>query len=231
VGVHPHRGFETVTFAFQGSVAHHDSAGGGGVIGPGDVQWMTAASGILHKEYHEEDYARRGGPFQMVQLWVNLPSAHKMSPPRYQPIRSEQIGVVDLPDGAGVVRVVAGEYRGVHGPAKTFSPINVYDVRLAAHGGVEFAFSANETVALLVLKGDVVINGGETARSDDFVVFRKVGEQLSLEAASDAQFLVLNGEPIGEPIVQYGPFVMNTKREIEQAVVDFNRGKFGHLDD
>jgi redox-sensitive bicupin YhaK (pirin superfamily) len=231
VGVHPHRGFETVTFAFQGSVAHHDSAGGGGVIGPGDVQWMTAASGILHKEYHEENYARRGGPFQMVQLWVNLPSAHKMSAPRYQPIRAEQIGVVNLPDGAGVVRVVAGEYRGVRGPAKTFSPINVYDARIAAHGSVEFDFPAHETVALLVLSGDVAINGRDTARSDDFVVFRKAGERLSLEAGTDAQFLVLNGEPIGEPIVQYGPFVMNTKREIEQAVVDFNRGRFGDLDD
>jgi len=231
VGVHPHRGFETVTFAFQGSVAHHDSAGGGGVIGPGDVQWMTAASGILHKEYHEEIYARRGGPFQMVQLWVNLPSAHKMAAPRYQPIASEQMGVVELPGGAGLVRVVAGEYQGVRGPAQTFSPINVYDARLAAGGSVEFTFPSSETVALLVMKGEVTIGDAQRARANDFVVFRNAGERVALAATSDAHVLVLNGQPIREPIVQYGPFVMNTKREIEQAFVDFTRGKFGTLED
>jgi redox-sensitive bicupin YhaK (pirin superfamily) len=231
VGVHPHRGFETVTFAFQGSVAHHDSAGGGGVIGPGDVQWMTAASGILHKEYHEESYARRGGPFQMVQLWVNLPSAHKMAAPRYQPIASEQMGVVELPGGAGLVRVVAGEYQGVRGPAQTFSPINVYDARLAGGGSVEFTFPSSETVALLVMKGEVTIGDSQAARANDLVVFRNAGERVALAATSDAHVLVLNGQPIREPIVQYGPFVMNTKREIQQAFVDYSRGKFGTLAD
>ena len=231
VGVHPHRGFETVTFAFQGSVAHHDSSGGGGVIGPGDVQWMTAASGILHKEYHEESYSRRGGPFQMVQLWVNLPGAHKMDPPRYQPILAAEMGVVTLPAGAGLVRVVAGEYRGVRGPAKTFSPINIYDARLSAGGHVEFSFPARQTAALLVMQGDLTIHGATRATTNDFVLFRNAGERIAIEATSDAQLLVLNGEPLREPVVQYGPFVMNTPREIQQAFADFSAGKFGHLDD
>jgi len=230
VGVHPHRGFETVTFAFQGSVAHHDSSGGGGVIGPGDVQWMTAASGILHKEYHEESYSRRGGPFQMVQLWVNLPRAHKMDPPRYQPILAAEMGVVTLPAGAGLVRVVAGEYRGVQGPAQTFSPINIYDARLSRGGHVEFSFPARQTAALLVMNGDISI-GDMRATANDFVLFRNAGERVAIEATSEAQLLVLNGEPLREPVVQYGPFVMNTPREIQQAFADFSAGKFGHLED
>ncbi len=230
VGVHPHRGFETVTLAFQGRVAHHDSSGGGGVIGPGDVQWMTAASGILHKEYHEESYGRRGGPFQMAQLWVNLPRAHKMDPPRYQPILSPQIGVATLPDGAGVVRVVAGAYRGVRGPAKTFSPINLYDARLQPRGKLELSFPARETAAILVMKGDVSVHG-ETARANDFILFGHAGERITVEAATAAQLLVLNGEPLGEPVVQYGPFVMSTPGEIRQAIEDFEGGRFGHLDD
>lgn len=231
VGVHPHRGFETVTFAFQGSVAHHDSAGGGGVIGPGDVQWMTAASGILHKEYHEESYSRRGGPFQMVQLWVNLPAAHKMEAPRYQPILAADIGVMTLPAGAGVVRVVAGEYRGVQGPAKTYSPINIYDARLSEGGRFELSFPPRQTAALLVMQGDVTINGDTRATMNDFVLFRDVGEHIAIEATSEAQLLVLNGQPLREPVVQYGPFVMNTVPEIEQAFADFSTGKFGHLED
>jgi redox-sensitive bicupin YhaK (pirin superfamily) len=231
VGVHPHRGFETVTFAFQGSVAHHDSTGGGGVIGPGDVQWMTAASGILHKEYHEESYSRRGGPFQMVQLWVNLPRAHKMAPPRYQPITSDRMGLVTLPNGSGTVRVIAGEFAGVRGPALTFTPINIYDARLAARGEVEFSFPARETVALLVMKGEVAINGASKAHENDFVLFEKSGERISIVASSDAQLLLLSGEPIAEPIVQHGPFVMNTDQEIREAFADFSRGKFGYLED
>lgn len=231
VGVHPHRGFETVTLAFQGSVAHHDSAGGGGVIGPGDVQWMTAASGVLHKEYHEEAFSRKGGVFQMAQLWVNLPRAHKMAAPRYQPLAAQQMGRVTLPDDAGSVRVIAGEYDGVRGPALTFSPINVYDAHLNAGGSVEFTFPARQTVAILVMKGDVVVNDGTSARLNDFVLFRNVGERISIAATTDAQLLVLNGEPIGEPVVQYGPFVMNTAREIQQAIVDLNAGKFGYLAD
>ncbi|MBN9162430.1 MAG: pirin family protein [Myxococcales bacterium] len=230
VGVHPHRGFETVTIAWQGSVAHHDSSGGGGVIGPGDVQWMTAASGILHKEYHEKEYARRGGPFQMAQLWVNLPRAHKMSPPRYQGIVAEQIGVVTLPDDAGSVRVIAGEYLGVKGPAKTFTKVDVFDVRLEEQGKVHFAFPAHHNVGLLVMKGDVVINGTQ-ATLHDFAVFENVGELVVIEAESEAQLLVLSGEPIDEPVVQHGPFVMNTAQEIDQAFTDLQRGKFGHLAD
>jgi redox-sensitive bicupin YhaK (pirin superfamily) len=231
VGVHPHRGFETVTLAFKGSVAHHDSAGGGGVIGPGDVQWMTAASGVLHKEYHAEDFSREGGVFQMVQLWVNLPRAYKMAPPRYQPLLAGQMGIVELPEDAGTVRVIAGEYRGTRGPALTYSPVNIYDANLEAGGAVEFTFPARETVAVLVMKGDVVINGSNNARTNDFVLFRNFGERVTVVATKDAQLLVLNGEPIGEPVVQYGPFVMNTAREIQQAIVDLNAGKFGYLAD
>jgi len=231
VGVHPHRGFETVTLAYKGSVAHHDSAGGGGVIGPGDVQWMTAASGVLHKEYHEENFSRQGGAFQMVQLWVNLPKAHKMSKPRYQPLASGEMGLVTLPESAGHVRVVAGEYAGVKGPAQTFTPINLYDATLKPGGRVDFSFPARETLALLVMQGDVIVNGVNAARTNDLVLFRNFGEQVTLEASTQALVLVLNGEPIGEPIVQYGPFVMNTPREIEQAIVDVNAGKFGYLAD
>jgi redox-sensitive bicupin YhaK (pirin superfamily) len=230
VGVHPHRGFETVTLAWQGSVAHHDSAGGGGVIGPGDVQWMTAASGILHKEYHEADYGKRGGPFQMAQLWVNLPRAHKMSPPRYQPLVAAQMGRVELPDGAGTVRVVAGAYRGVEGPAKTFTPIDVYDASLRAGGTLELAFPARHNVAVLVMSGDVRI-GGREAHANDFIVFANDGEGITIETTSAAQLLVLSGQPIAEPVVQYGPFVMTSEREIMQAFADFESGKFGHLAD
>jgi redox-sensitive bicupin YhaK (pirin superfamily) len=230
VGVHPHRGFETVTIAWQGSVAHHDSTGGGGVIGPGDVQWMTAASGILHKEYHEESFAKKGGSFQMAQLWVNLPKAHKMSPPKYQGLLAEQIGVANLANNAGSVRVIAGEYEGAKGPAKTFTPVQVLDVRLNPGGRGEFLFPQQHNAGLLVMKGDVTINGTK-ATMHDFVVFKNSGENVLIEAQSEAQLLVLSGEPINEPVVQYGPFVMNTEREIHEAIVDFNAGKFGHLDD
>jgi redox-sensitive bicupin YhaK (pirin superfamily) len=191
---------------------------------------MTAASGILHKEYHEAGYARRGGPFQMAQLWVNLPRAHKMSPPRYQSIAAGQIEVVTLPDDAGSVRVVAGEYKGVKGPAKTFTKIDVFDVRLNERGQIEFTFPAHHNLGMLVMKGNVTINGAKAALHD-FAVFKNVGERVLIEAESEAQLLVLSGEPIDEPIVQYGPFVMNTQEEILQAFADFNRGKFGHLDD
>ncbi|AKU92615.1 pirin family protein [Vulgatibacter incomptus] len=229
VGVHPHRGFETVTWAWQGSVAHHDSAGGGGVIGPGDAQWMTAASGVLHKEYHEEGWSRRGGPFQMVQLWVNLPKADKMGPPGYQAIESKDMGVVTLPEGAGTVRILAGEYGGVRGPAKTFTPIDVFDVALAANGRTSFDFPARRNLAVLVMKGTVSLNG-QRANLHDFVVFQNVGDRLDIVASEDAQLLVLSGEPIDEPVVQYGPFVMNTMAEIQQAMVDVRSGKFGYLD-
>jgi quercetin 2,3-dioxygenase len=231
VGVHPHRGFETVTLAWQGSVAHHDSTGAGGVIGPGDVQWMTAASGILHKEYHEERFSREGGPFQMAQLWVNLPRAHKRDAPHYQGITADAIGLATLADSAGTVRVVAGEFAGVAGPAKTYSSIDVFDVRLNSVGKVELPFPAHRNVGLLVMKGEVRINESAKAVTHDFVVFENIGERVAIEAVTDAQLLVLAGEPLGEPIVQYGPFVMNTEREIVEAFADFNSGKFGHLDD
>jgi redox-sensitive bicupin YhaK (pirin superfamily) len=203
------------------------------VIRPGDVQWMTAASGILHREYHEETFARRGGTMQMAQLWVNLPREHKMDAPGYQAITSDRIGVAPLPGGAGSVRVIAGDYRGVRGPAKTFTPIGLFDARLAAGGKAEFAFPARHNVAMLVMKGGVRVNGATEARENDFVLFENAGEDIALEAASDedAQILVLAGDPIGEPIASYGPFVMNTPGEIEKAILDFNRGAFGRLDD
>ncbi|HTJ83812.1 MAG TPA: pirin family protein [Polyangiaceae bacterium] len=230
VGVHPHRGFETVTIAFQGSVAHHDSAGHGGVIGPGDVQWMTAASGILHKEYHEASYAKVGGPFQMAQLWVNLPRAHKMDPPRYQGITSEQIGVAVLPNDAGIVRVIAGEYRGAKGPARTFTPINLFHARVAAGKSVDFEFPETHNTAVLVMKGEITI-GDEKAKLHDFVLFERGSGKIEIHAAADTELLVMDGEPIDEPVVAYGPFVMTSEREIYEAVRDFSAGKFGHLDD
>jgi redox-sensitive bicupin YhaK (pirin superfamily) len=230
VGPHPHRGFETVTIAFQGSVAHHDSTGAGGVIGPGDVQWMTAARGILHREYHEESFARRGGPMQMAQIWVNLPRAHKMDAPHYQPLAASDIRSVELPDGSGSVRVIAGEYRGVRGPARTYTPIQMLDAKLRAGGRAEFSFPATHNAAILVMQGEVTLEG-RRAGANDFVLFAHDGERVTVAAQTEAQLLVLAGEPIDEPVVAYGPFVMNTVREIQQAITDFNQGKFGELAD
>lgn len=229
VGVHPHRGFETVTIAWEGSVAHRDSAGGGGVIGPGDVQWMTAASGILHKEYHEEAYAKRGGVFHMAQLWVNLPRSHKMAEPRYQPISKSQIAVVTLPDGAGTVRVIAGEFASTRGPAETVTPMDVFEVRLNPGGGVALPFPIRYNVALLVIEGDATI-GDRAVSAEDFVVLATDGDLLQITARGGARFLVLAGEPIGEPIAQRGPFVMNSQEELARAFADFRQGKFGYLE-
>jgi redox-sensitive bicupin YhaK (pirin superfamily) len=231
VGPHPHRGFETVTFAFQGSVAHHDSTGAGGVIGPGDVQWMTAGAGILHKEYHEAGWARRGGPFQMVQLWVNLPRVSKMHAPRYQPLTAAQMGVRALPERGGEVRVIAGEHLGTKGPAATFTPITILDLSLAAGARHDLNLPAGHTVAMLVMAGEAVIHGRRTVATNDFVLFEREGSRISLEARAASRFLVLSGQPIGEPVVQYGPFVMNSQAEIEQAYRDVRAGKFGTLDD
>ncbi len=231
VGVHPHRGFETVTIAWQGSVAHHDSAGGGGVIGPGDVQWMTAAAGVLHKEYHEDSFSLQGGTFQMAQLWVNLPAKHKLDPPGYQALLAAEMGKVLLPEGAGEVRIIAGEYNGAKGPAKTFTPMNVLDVKLQAGGRFETTIPMSWNAALLVMQGEVTLAAGKHAASHDFVVFAHEGEQIVVQATSEAHLLFLSGEPIGEPIAQYGPFVMNTPQEIRQAFVDLEQGKFGQLDD
>ncbi|HUS06494.1 MAG TPA: pirin family protein [Bryobacteraceae bacterium] len=230
VGTHPHRGFETVTLAFEGSVAHHDSFGHSGVIGPGDVQWMTAASGILHKEYHEREFARNGGSMHMAQIWINLPKAHKMDPPRYQSISSSQIGVVELPGEAGLVRVIAGEYQGVKGPARTYTPVRMFDIQLNPEGRAEFSCPAGENTALLVLQGDLHVNGGSRASALDLVLFENQGEEIAIQAETEARLLLLNGEPIDEPVVQYGPFVMNTQQEIRQAMIDFQSGRFGHLE-
>ncbi len=230
VGVHPHRGFETVTLAFSGSVAHHDSTGAGGVIDPGDVQWMTAASGILHKEHHEAAWAKTGGRFHMAQLWVNLPAAAKMNPPRYQGLTAEAIGSVDLPGGAGVVRVIAGDYDGHRGPAQTATPIDLWELRLNGSAPVELSFPAEHNVALLVHEGTATVNGARALHGDLVVLERGAGS-VTVDAAESAKVLVLSGQPIDEPVVSYGPFVMNTREQIIEAIQDFESGRFGHLDD
>ncbi len=228
VGWHPHRGFETVTLAWEGSVAHHDNAGHAGVIGPGDAQWMTAASGILHQEHHEEAFSRRGGRFHMMQLWVNLPRKDKMAPPAYQPITAAEIPVVSLADGAGTVRVVAGEHQGVRGPARTFTPITMLDARLTAGGGLSTAIPAGHNALVIVLSGSVRAEG-KRAGVRELVLFANDGDGIEVIAEEDAHVLVLAGEPIPEPIVQHGPFVMNTEAEIHQAIRDLNTGRFGEL--
>jgi redox-sensitive bicupin YhaK (pirin superfamily) len=229
VGAHPHRGFETVTVAFHGRVAHHDSAGNSGIIGEGDVQWMTAGSGILHKEYHEKEFARTGGIMQMAQLWVNLPARHKMTPPRYQDLKQKDMGAYDLPEGKGRVEVVAGEYRGAKGPAKTHTPVQLYKARLAAGAALDLEFPADHNTGLLVIEGAVEANG-RAVPADHFALFANEGEAIAVKATADSQVLILSGEPIREPIAAYGPFVMNTQEEIHQAVEDFQSGKFGRLD-
>jgi quercetin 2,3-dioxygenase len=231
VGVHPHRGFETVTIAYKGKVAHHDSSGGGGVISEGDVQWMTAASGVLHKEYHEESFSQQGGDFQMVQLWVNLPAKDKMSPPKYQGISHTDIRKVELPLGAGVVEVIAGNYQGTAGSASTFSPVHLMNARLNKGGKASFSFPAHFNTALLVVEGQVMVNGSHEVAQDHLALMENTGMEFTLEATENATVLVLSGEPLNEPIVAHGPFVMNTHQEIVQAIEDYNAGKFGTLED
>jgi len=226
VGQHPHRGFETVTIAYQGGVEHQDSAGNHGIIGPGDVQWMTAASGIVHEEWHESEFTRRGGTMEMAQLWVNLPARHKMAAPAYQDIRSAQIPVVDL-GGGSKLRVIAGEFRGAKGPARTVTPINVWDARLHGGGRVELDFPEGYTALLAVLRGRITINGAEPAGPAELVVLGRAGTRVAVEAAENASVLALAGEPIDEPVVGYGPFVMNTREEIQQAFSDFHSGRMG----
>ncbi len=230
VGVHPHRGFETVTFGFKGRVAHHDSAGHSGVIGEGDVQWMTAGSGVLHKEYHEQEFSRTGGPFHMAQLWVNLPAKHKMEAPRYQPIKASDMAVVRLPDGKSEARVIAGELFGAKGPAKTWSPIIATVLRIASDGDVTFSLPKDFNSVALVVEGSAQVNGSD-APTDHLVVFRNDGEGVMVTSASGATLLVLSGQPLNEPIAAYGPFVMNTYDEIKQAFADVAAGKFGVLED
>lgn len=226
VGAHPHRGFETVTIVYDGEVEHKDSAGGGGRIGPGDVQWMTAASGVVHQEYHGENLARNGGPFEMVQLWVNLAAKHKMAAPRYQTLTDAAIPRLDVPGGS--IRVIAGEQNGARGPALTFSPMNVLDVTVAAGNSVIVDAPGGWTAAVLVLRGELDL-GRERAGEGAFAIFERQGAGLALTATADARVLVLTGEPIDEPIAAYGPFVMNTRAEIQQAIVDFNAGRMGRI--
>jgi redox-sensitive bicupin YhaK (pirin superfamily) len=231
VGVHPHRGFETVTIAYQGKVSHHDSGGNSGTIGEGEVQWMTAASGVLHKEYHEKEFAAQGGVFQMVQLWVNLPAANKMNPPSYQAITRDQITEVNLPGDAGVVKIIAGTFQGNQGPAKTHTRVDLFNLYLNANKTTELNFPQHDHTAMVVIKGSVKVNGHEILKGNDLGVFSDSGENIHIEALEESIVLMLNGEPIMEPIAAYGPFVMNTREEIIQAYQDFQMGKFGQLED
>lgn len=228
VGPHPHRGFETVTIVYQGEVAHRDSSDQGGIIGPGDVQWMTAGSGILHEEFHSAAFTQSGGTLEMIQLWVNLPAKYKMTPPRYQAILSQDIPKVSLCNGASL-RVIAGDYAGHKGPAQTFSPMQIWDMQLP-HGSVnEFVLTDGWSVALVILHGSIWVNGGTSGHEAQLMVLDSSGKTLTIEAGGDAQILLLSGEAINEPIVGHGPFVMNTEQEIEQAIDDFNSGLFGQM--
>ncbi len=229
VGQHPHRGFETVTIVYQGEVEHRDSTGAGGLIGPGDVQWMTAASGILHEEFHSKAFTAKGGTLEMVQLWVNLPAKHKMATPGYQTLLDKDIPSVDLADAAGTVRVIAGEFQNDKGPARTFTPINIWDVRLNAGKSTSLTLPEGHTLAVIVLAGTVEINGSDVAREAQLVLLGREGGEITIEANSETRLLVLSGEPINEPVVAQGPFVMNTIGEIKQAMLDFQSGRFGAL--
>ena len=256
VDVHPHKGFETVTIAYKGSVAHHDSAGNSGVINAGDVQWMTAGAGILHKEYHEQEFSKKGGPFEMVQLWVNLPQKDKLTPPHYQGITKDQMGKLELPDGLGWVNVIAGTFTltgnkeaapgnaragisaaagntatgiSVTGPAKTYTPVNLFDIRLNKGGSLRTSLPSDYNTAILVVNGHLEVNG-QSAGQHSFVLFKNEGEEIEIMAKEDTVLLVLSGEPINEPIASYGPFVMNTQEEIMESIREFQTGKFGVLD-
>ncbi|UXY16042.1 pirin family protein [Chitiniphilus purpureus] len=229
VGQHPHRGFETVTIVYEGGVAHRDSSGGGGTIGPGDVQWMTAASGLIHEEYHSPEFAGHGGAFEMIQLWVNLPARDKMAAPGYQGITAAQIPQVALPGESGSARIIAGRYGDVAGPARTFTPMNVWDLRLKGGERVSFELPAGHTTALFVLRGTLRIGGHHMVRSAELAVLERDGSHLEFEVVEDSTVLLLNGEPLNEPVFGYGPFVMNSREEIVQAIDDFNNGRFGQI--
>lgn len=229
VGQHPHRGFETVTIVYEGEVEHRDSTGNGGIIGKGDVQWMTAAGGILHEEFHSQAYAASGGPFEMVQLWVNLPAKDKMAAPGYQGILDAQIPALALPGDAGTLRLIAGEYAGQRGPARTFTPMNVWDLRLAAGQRVSLPQPAGWTTLLVVLDGTVQVNGEAIVRASQMATLSTAGSGVEIETSGAAKLLLLAGEPIDEPVVGHGPFVMNSQQEIIQAIADFNSGKFGRM--
>jgi quercetin 2,3-dioxygenase len=228
VGAHPHKGFETVSIAYEGYVEHNDSFGNHGIIGPGDVQWMTAGSGLLHKEYHEKEFSKRGGLFHFIQLWVNLPKVFKSHQPRYQALLKEEMGRAELPDDGGSVRIIAGEYNGVRGPAQTFTPINLFDISFKTNGKARFELPAAHNTAALVLKGSVTVNETKHAKEGDFLLFsNKSGEILIEGLTDDALVIILSGEPIDEPIYMHGPFVMNTRDEIIEAFKDYQDGKMG----
>lgn len=231
VGVHPHKGFETVTIAYKGRVEHGDSSGGGGVIGEGDVQWMTAASGVLHKEFHETEWSKTGGEFQMVQLWVNLPAKDKRSAPKYQAISNASINRYALEDGTGEIEVIAGNYKGIAGSASTFSPVHMQNLKAVKGGKADFSFPAHYNTVVLVLEGQIKINNAEVVPTDHLALMQNEGEDFTIEVLEDAVVLILSGEPLNEPIAHYGPFVMNTEQELAEAFQEFNEGKFGTLED
>jgi quercetin 2,3-dioxygenase len=231
VGAHPHRGFETVTIAYHGKVAHHDSAGNSGVIGEGDVQWMTAGSGVLHKEYHEKEFSKKGGLLQMVQLWVNLPSKYKMTSPKYQGIDNKSMSKYQIDNKKGVVEIIAGCYKGLNGSATTFSPVNLFNAKLTAGTSADFSFKKSFNTSLLIIEGEIKINDLKIVKEDNFVLFKHDGDSIKIEALKDSIVLILSGEPINEPVASYGPFLMNTETEIQEAFDDFYSGKFGYLED
>ncbi|MEP7373437.1 MAG: pirin family protein [Chitinophagaceae bacterium] len=228
VDVHPHKGFETVTIAYKGSVAHHDSTGNCGIVNAGDVQWMTAGAGILHKEYHEKEFSKKGGPFEMIQLWVNLPKKDKSTPAHYQAITADKMGKVELADNAGVVNVIAGKLNEVKGPAYTYSPVNLFDIKLNKAAEFNTSITSDHNTAILVINGSIEVNG-EKAAEHSFVLFKNDGEDIHIKASENAVVLLLSGEPINEPIASYGPFVMNTQEEIYEAIEEFQSGKYGVL--
>lgn len=228
VGAHPHRGFETVTIVYEGEVSHRDTSGAGGTIGPDEVQWMTAASGLLHEEYHSEDFTRRGGRLEMVQLWVNLPAAHKMDAPRYQALTQANIPEIALPEAAGMVRVIAGDYQGHAGAALTHTPINVWDVRLNRGAEVDFELPVGHTLMVLTVRGAVEVNGQQLVNGQ-LAQMSRDGAGIQLSASTDAVVLILGGEPIQEPVAGQGPFVMNNRQELAQAFDDFYAGRFGQM--
>lgn len=231
VGAHPHRGFETVTVAYQGELEHRDSSGGGGKIGPGDVQWMTAAGGIVHEEFHSTEFTRQGGTLEMVQLWVNLPAKSKGEKPGYQTLLKADIPEMSLPDDAGQLRVIAGQFDGGRGPARTYTPILLGDLQLRAGKAVRLSVPAGFTTALLVRNGEVRVGKGEHATAGELAIFERDGDWIEVQAQTDAELLLLAGEPINEPIVGHGPFVMNSRAEIQQAFEDYQLGRMGQLKD
>ncbi len=231
VGVHPHRGFETVTIAYHGKVAHHDSAGNSGVIAEGDVQWMTAGAGVLHKEYHEKEFSKKGGIFQVVQIWVNLPSKFKMTPVKYQAIVNSEMGKFQSGDKKNLTDIIAGEYNGIKGPAHTYTPMNMFSANLEEGAKADFSFPEKYNTGFLVIEGEIRINSTLKIPEDNFVMFDHDGTEIKAEALKKSRVLIISGEPIDEPIASNGPFVMNTEAEIKKAYEDYHNGNFGYLED